>query len=135
MSRSIRLSPKHGVNPTIPICFWCGKQKNEIALLGRMNRADDEAPMTGMVLDYEPCDKCKEQFKKCVVCVEVTQYPNQDGQPPMCESRYPTGRYVGITPEAATRVFGEALNTEFDIGQMIHVEREVFDKVFGDALK
>jgi hypothetical protein len=28
---SIKLSPKHGVNPTICTCMWCGKPKNEIA--------------------------------------------------------------------------------------------------------
>lgn len=32
----IEISPKHGLNPTIPVCFWCGKEKNEIALLGRI---------------------------------------------------------------------------------------------------
>ena len=32
----IKISPKYGVNPTIPVCFWCGKQKNEIALMGHM---------------------------------------------------------------------------------------------------
>lgn len=24
----ITLSPKYGVNPTIPVCFWCGEEKN-----------------------------------------------------------------------------------------------------------
>lgn len=42
---SIKLSPKHGVNPTIPVCFFCGKPKNEIALMGRMGGKEDiEAP-------------------------------------------------------------------------------------------
>ena len=27
----IKLSPKHGLNPTMPVCFWCGKEKNEVA--------------------------------------------------------------------------------------------------------
>lgn len=42
MSRngSIELSPKYGVNPTIPVCFWCGKEKNEIALMGRVRKKD-----------------------------------------------------------------------------------------------
>lgn len=31
---SIKVSPKYGVNPTIPVCFFCGKPKNEIALMG-----------------------------------------------------------------------------------------------------
>ena len=44
----IRLSKKYGVNPSIPICFWCGQEKNEIALLGHIGdgrRGEDlEAP-------------------------------------------------------------------------------------------
>lgn len=40
---SVRLHPKYGVNPTIPTCFWCGKDKNEIALLGAAYK--EEAPM------------------------------------------------------------------------------------------
>ena len=36
MSDSIKISPKHGVNPTIPRCFFCGKEKNMVALLGRI---------------------------------------------------------------------------------------------------
>ena len=28
----IKLSPKHGLNPTIPVCFWCGEERNEVAL-------------------------------------------------------------------------------------------------------
>ena len=40
MSRNIILSPKYGVNPTIPVCFWCGEQKPEIALMGRVYEKD-----------------------------------------------------------------------------------------------
>ena len=36
----IKLSPKHGLNPTIPVCFWCGEERNEVALLGHIG---DEA--------------------------------------------------------------------------------------------
>lgn len=28
-SNNITLSPKYGVNPTIPVCFWCGESKAE----------------------------------------------------------------------------------------------------------
>lgn len=28
-----KLSPKYGVNPTIPVCFWCGEDKNEVIIL------------------------------------------------------------------------------------------------------
>ena len=56
MSRSIRISEKHGVNPTIPICFYCGEDKNEVALLGKLH-GDKEAPMRMWINgDYEPDD-------------------------------------------------------------------------------
>ena len=57
MSKSIKLSEKYGVNPTIPVCFFCGIPKNEIALLGHIGDKrkgeDFEAPHC-VVLDYEP---------------------------------------------------------------------------------
>lgn len=52
----IKLSPKHGLNPTIPVCFWCGEERNEVALLGHIGdgrkHEDFEAPRH-MVIDYE----------------------------------------------------------------------------------
>lgn len=59
-SKSIKISPKYGVNPTIPVCFFCGEEKQEIALLGKL-KGDVEAPHR-MCLDYEPCEKCKQIF-------------------------------------------------------------------------
>ena len=35
---SIKLSPKHGLNPTIATCFYCGKDKNELILAGKINK-------------------------------------------------------------------------------------------------
>ena len=43
--KSIRLSKEHGVNPAIPICYFCGEEKNEIVLAGRLPQ-DVEAPKT-----------------------------------------------------------------------------------------
>ena len=51
MGKGIKVSPKHGLNPTIPICFWCGKERGEVALLGRLP-GDAEAPKN-VVLDYD----------------------------------------------------------------------------------
>lgn len=59
MSKSIPLHPKYGVNPTIPVCLFCGEEKGGIALLG--NNYKGEAPMH-MVIDVEPCDACKEKM-------------------------------------------------------------------------
>jgi hypothetical protein len=30
----MRLHNEYGLNPTIPICFFCGESKDEVALLG-----------------------------------------------------------------------------------------------------
>ena len=60
MSDSIRLSEKHGVNPAIPLCFFCLKPKNEIIIAGKMRGeySDREAPQHA-VWDMRPCDECK----------------------------------------------------------------------------
>lgn len=42
MSKGIRVSEKHGVNPSITICPICGKETS-IALLGKL-KGDKEAP-------------------------------------------------------------------------------------------
>lgn len=53
MSKGIRVSEKHGVNPSITICPICGKETG-IALLGKL-KGDKEAPMR-MLSDL--CDDC-----------------------------------------------------------------------------
>ena len=68
MSGSILLSKKHGVNPTIPVCPYCGKPKNEIILTGyagekwakKNGHSDGQMPMYVIMQgDLEPCDECK----------------------------------------------------------------------------
>lgn len=56
----IRLHKKHGLNPTISICFICGKPKKEVALLGSAYKG--RAPMH-MVTSLEPCEKCKKMLR------------------------------------------------------------------------
>lgn len=53
MSKGIRVSEKHGVNPSITICPICGKETG-IALLGKL-KGDKEAPRK-IILDL--CDDC-----------------------------------------------------------------------------
>lgn len=137
MSKGIEISPKHGLNPTIPVCFWCGKEKNEIALLGRIrekttNRfganvtkrdSDIEAP-SRMVIDYEPCDECKKWWDSGVAVLEVQQTPIQPNQPEIQKGLYPTGRFVVMTVEGADRVFPQ--HAPWSKGQKVLVDREVF---------
>lgn len=123
---SIRVSEKYGVNPTIPVCFFCGEEKNEIALLGKITnkqtKEEVEAPMR-MVLDYEPCDKCKEAWSKGVAIIEVTQ--KDLGRPNIAPNAQPTGRVAVLKPEA---VKGYKAG---DKCLMIDTE---FEQIFGGAM-
>ena len=104
MRKGIRFSQKHGLNPSLDICFWCGEVKG-LALCGKL-KGDVEAPKQ-MVTSLEPCDKCKERFKKGVHLIEVTDdgsrfgdnkafaFTDMEGKP-----HWPTGRYVVMKPEA-----------------------------------
>jgi hypothetical protein len=106
----ILLSPKYGVNPTIPVCFWCGKPKNEIALLGRIGDAkkgeDVEAPKN-MVLNYEPCEECQKNMALGTTVIEVTEEPNSVTNLEIQKGAYPTSRWSVITKETSERIFGE----------------------------
>lgn len=143
MSRNgIELSPKHGINATIPICFWCGKEKNEIAMLGRVRERDPrtgrvvpgsdlEVPMK-MVLNYEPCDCCKEQFNQGVRIVEAVPDPG-DTRPAISEDEhgnkmYPTGRLLVLTPEGARKIF--TVNPSMlEAGKALCLDEETFNAV------
>ena len=132
---NITLSPKHGVNPTIPICAWCGQQKNEIALMGRIGGRDDlEAPRS-CILDYNPCDCCAEQWSFGVAILEATTQRPQPYRPPMQKDKgvdiYPTMRMVVIRPESASQIFG----SEMSAGQRILLEDTAFEQIFGDAIR
>lgn len=137
MSKGIEVSPKHGLNPTIPVCFWCGKDKNEIALLGRIrektkNRyganvtkrdSDIEAPRR-MVIDYEPCDECKKMWDSGVAVIEVQETPINPDQPEIQKGLYPTGRFAVVTVEGADRVFPQ--HAPWSKGQKVFVDVAVF---------
>ena len=124
----IKISPKHGLNPTIPVCFWCGKQKNEIALMGRM-KGDIEAPKS-MVLDYVPCEECQNHMNMGVAILEASDHPNTENQPPMQEGVYPTSRFVVVTTECADRVFNAY--APWSKGKKVFVDSDVFSHFLPD---
>lgn len=128
MSKGIKISPKYGLNPTIPVCFWCGKQKNEIALMGRMTD-DIEAPKN-MVLDYVPCEECQNRMAMGVAVLEASDHPNTEGQPPMQEGVYPTSRFVVVTTECANRVFNAY--APWSEGKKVFVDSDVFSHFLPD---
>ena len=71
------ISKETGLNPTIPLCPYCGKSKNEIILTGyegekwarKNGHPDGQMPKyIRLEGDIEPCDECK---KKGIALVEV----------------------------------------------------------------
>lgn len=105
MSNNIKLSEKHGVNPSMDICFYCGEVTG-IALMGKLP-GDKEAPRH-CCTSVEPCDKCKEKYKDYVLIVEM---PNE-------EKPTPTGRWFALKKEALQPEFRNSpvafmLDTEF----------------------
>lgn len=105
MSKSIKLSKKHGVNPTIPICFWCEKEKNEVALLGKL-KGDIKAPRSMWIPgDYEPCEECKKQWMTGIVLIEAYENPVYDEKQPAFHGAYPNGRYMVLTENGVRGLF------------------------------
>ena len=129
MSNGVRLSPKYGLNPTMPVCFWCGKERGEIALMGHIGdgrkHEDFEAPRYA-VIDYEPCEECKKNMSLGFTVMEATTAPNSVTSMEIQTGVYPTGRFVIIKREAATRIFG---NTNTDKGKAF-LESPAFTQMF-----
>lgn len=116
---SIRLSDKHGVNPSLSVCFLCGEDKNEILILG-MLPGDKEAPRRS-VYNKEPCDKCKSYMKRGIILISVRNNETDMNNP------YRTGGFVVVKDEAVKKIFGPE-SPALKI-RAAFVEDEVWDKV------
>ena len=135
----LRLSEKHGVNPSLSVCFWCGGDKNEIILRGAM-RGDVEAPRKA-VWNYEPCDECKAKFSQGVHIVEVVTYGNAPANSAPIQGDpknphgcfYPTGRMVVITNEACLRIFDDEMGKQCVKEGRALMEPDSFQMLFGDV--
>jgi hypothetical protein len=103
MSDSIRLSEKHGVNPAIPLCFFCLKPKNEIIFAGKMRGeySDREAPQHA-VWDMRPCDECKGFMAKGIILMSVDESKSADHKNP-----YRSGGWCVVKEDMVKRVLGK----------------------------
>ncbi len=79
-------------------CAWCGKDKNELVIAKRQNKAWCDAPMS-IITNYEPCEKCQEKWDQGTVLIEASETPNTENQPLMSEGAYPTGNYWVVNPD------------------------------------
>lgn len=144
---SIELSPKHGLNPTIKMCFYCGEESGEIAIMGRIRErgangkpvkdSDVEAPRQ-MLLDYQPCEKCKEKLKDKFLIYRTE--PAEGRLPVFARDRIATA-YVGIPKEKAKEFLDDCLNiSEEEKEHVIEknglmLDNEGFDLLFKESKK
>ena len=132
MSKSIKLSPKYNLNPCIPICFFCGKEKNEIAVLGRIGdkKEDIQAPHNAL-LDYTPCDTCQEMMSKGITMIGVVSH-KINNLPEIAPNAYPTGSWC-VTSED----FVQHIITDENVLQDIlkHKRCIIDDNILQDLIK
>lgn len=97
MKGSIKLSPEHGLNPTLLICPLCGKDTNGLALVGRL-KGDAKAPER--MIDRDVCNECSGHMKLGFLIIESIE----DDRGTVC-----TGQRWVISTEAARRIFTEEI--------------------------
>lgn len=118
----INLSKKHGVNPSMIVCIYCGEPKG-IALLGALPQ-DAKAPRQ-IATDTEPCDACAEKFKAGITFLEVIK------------DRQPTGRYTVITEEGFINgmksIFTPDVFDSILASRGCHIEEELYHLLFGEV--
>ena len=114
MKGSIRISEKHGVNPSLGVCFWCGQENGEICLLGRLPK--DAAAPRHMVVSYEPCEKCKAWMAQGVTFAEKES-----------EESAPTGRWMVLKEEAVRRMLRPEVVEGVIQGRKAFIEPALFD--------
>lgn len=113
---SIRLSEKHGVNPSMDVCFYCGEVTG-IALMGKISTKDNhdvEAPRY-CCSSVTPCDKCKEKYKDYVLMVEAKSSDPKNPQP--------SGRWFALKKEVLNPAYRNspvAFMLEQDFNQVLN---------------
>ena len=98
--KSIRISKEHGLNPSIAVCFFCGKDKGIVAL-GAL-KGDAKAPQRAMY-DYKPCEECAKRMQQGTTVIEVVTHAN--GTAPIMDGAWPTGRWCIIADDTAKELF------------------------------
>lgn len=77
--RGIRVSEKHGVNPSIAVCWYCGDDTGELILPDKL-AGDAESPRRA-VWHKEPCPKCQDHMRQGVILIGVNREPRKGEEP------------------------------------------------------
>jgi hypothetical protein len=122
------MSKKHGINPSMTQCFYCGEAK-DIILVGSATKKlkeagvdvsdDGKMPMLAGVFDIIPCDDCKEYMEQGIILISV-----RDGAKGI--SPYRTGGWVVIKEDAFQRAFNPEAISDQSIVESICKSRWAF---------
>lgn len=136
MKPHVFLHPKHGINPTIAVCAWCGEDRGEVAMLGRSIPGQ---ALQRTILDYMPCETCKADMQKGIAFIEVDSAEKLK-RPPLAPDGTmsvvaPTGRWLVLSNEAFEKLplSEESKNGIVDAGRCI-LEVGLFEAWFGKVL-
>ena len=83
------------LNPILIKCFWCGEASG-IAIPKEMSKKEEG--YRECVMNYDPCDKCKEKWDKGAVIIEASTEPIHE-RPAIQKGVYPTGRWWVVKRE------------------------------------
>ena len=89
----IRVSRKHGLNPSLDLCFWCGEARG-LVLWGQLGGVQDKEALKSVVTDKTPCPQCQEWMSQGVMFLSV-----KDGEV-ASDNPYRTGRLCVIKDSA-----------------------------------
>ena len=105
---SVKLSKKHGVNPSIVVCPIC-KKDVAVALLGRL-KGDVEAPKT---IEGDLCEDCAKQYLT-IIEVESKEHPVRTGRrvfvPRDALAKPIDGNFAKMVEEEFNELFGNNNN-------------------------
>lgn len=119
--KGIRLSRKHGVNPSLLQCFGCLKEYG-VALVGALP-GDQEAPR--IMRTGEMCDVCLGYMKKGVILISVDESKTTDQKNP-----HRSGGWVVVTDDAIRRVIQNHEMRDFVLKRRLaFVPDEVWDLI------
>ncbi|MBO5435899.1 hypothetical protein J6A31_08905 [bacterium] len=125
--------PKHTLPTTtltaMSICPWCGRDKGKIALPSSYH--EPVSDKLRLIVDYEPCSRCEQEWDGRVMCFETTYAPITPGQIPIntdFDGRdvFPTGVVVALTEEAARDMF----DSDFKAGARLCLDTNTFKSAF-----
>lgn len=119
----IRLSEKHGLNPSLDQCFVCMKDVG-VALFGKM-KGDAEAPRR-VCTTKEPCDECKKLMELGIILISVDEKKSEGNM----SNPWRTGGWVVIKEEAVRRIFeGAPILDQILDKRMAFISDEAWDKI------